>query len=63
MTRGFVWPDESWEDQGLDDVVDAPSLEVELSENEVVAELLDANGDVIRRWLARPPIGFALPHD
>jgi hypothetical protein len=63
VTRGFVWPDESWEDYGADEVPDPPQIEVELSENEVVAELLDANGDVIRRWLARPPIGFALPYD
>lgn len=33
-------------------------LTVEVSDNPVVAELLDAQGNVIRQWLKRPPIGY-----
>lgn len=38
--------------------VKAPTLEVDIVDNPVVAELLDAGGNVIRQWLARRPIGY-----
>jgi hypothetical protein len=34
------------------------SIEVEVSHNPIVAELLGPDGEVIRRWRERPPIGF-----
>jgi hypothetical protein len=59
--NGFIWPDESWEELGDDSTVEPPALEVEVSENEVLATLLGPDGEVIRTLLARPPVGFALP--
>jgi hypothetical protein len=38
-----------------------PVLEVFDSDNPVVAELLDADGTVIRQWRERPPFGFQVP--
>jgi hypothetical protein len=55
-----VWPVDEPE-EAEDPVPGPPVLEVEVSENPVIFELLDHNGEVIRQWLARPPIGFALP--
>ena len=34
------------------------SCEVDDRDNPVVAELLDVNGNVIRQWRERAPIGF-----
>lgn len=55
-----VWPVDEPE-EAEDPIPEPPVLEVEVSENPVVAELLDAEGNVIRQWVARPPIGFAVP--
>lgn len=44
--RGTEW---EWPDQ---------PVMVEVTDNPVVAELLDADGNVIRQWRERPPIGF-----
>ena len=35
-----------------------PPVEVTVTENPVVHELLDADGNVIRQWTERPRIGF-----
>lgn len=40
----YEWPDQS--------------IEVTVTDNPVVHELLDAKGTVIRQWTERPPIGF-----
>lgn len=37
-----------------------PPLEVEVADNPVVMELLGPDGEVIRQWLEREPIGFRL---
>ena len=37
---------------------EAPDLTLHVSENPVVAELLDADGGVLRQWRERPPFGF-----
>lgn len=58
---GFVWPYDPWEEESVDDAVPPPALEVEVSENPILATLLGPDGEVIRTLLARPPIGFALP--
>lgn len=54
---GF-WHDErtdtdyTWDDQ---------AIEVDISDNPIVHQLLDANGTVIRTWTARPPVGYRAP--
>jgi hypothetical protein len=57
---GTPYTDDEWLEH---DRPEPPELEVEVSENEVLATLLGPDGEVIRTLLARPPIGFALPHD
>lgn len=37
---------------------DVPELTVEMSDNPVVAELLGPDGNVIRQWVEREPIGY-----
>lgn len=50
-----AWYDErtgdqyEWTDQSID---------VTVTDNPVVHELLDQHGNVIRQWTERPPIGF-----
>lgn len=53
-------PDDDWEEAD-ETPPDPPELEVEVSENPVIATLLGPDGQVIRTLLARPPVGFALP--
>jgi hypothetical protein len=55
-----VWPVDEPE-EGEDPVPEPPALEVEVTDNPVIYELLGPDGEVIRQWLARTPIGFALP--
>ena len=59
-------PREPWTDEDISplyipsrDVPNAPEFTV--TENPVVAELLDADGNVIRQWTERPPFGFQVP--
>ena len=35
-----------------------PMMQVDVTDNPVIYELLDANGRAIRQWVERPPIGF-----
>lgn len=39
---------------------DPPDLIVEMSDNPVVAELLGPDGEVIRQWVEREPIGYRM---
>lgn len=42
--------------------IDEPHVpEVDVTDNPVVHELLDADGNVIRQWTERPPFGFQVP--
>ena len=41
--------------------IDAPHLEVEVTDNPIVAVLLGPDGEVVRAWTERPPVGFAYP--
>jgi hypothetical protein len=56
-----VWPVDEPEEGGEDPVPEPPALEVEVTENPVIAEILGPHGEVLAQMLARPPIGFALP--
>lgn len=50
----------SWVDLRTGDIYEWENgpVEVTVTENPVVHELLNASGKVIRQWTERPPIGF-----
>lgn len=49
--------DEEWIDSGVEPMA-WTGINVDVTENPVVAELLGPDGDVIRQWRERPPFGF-----
>lgn len=52
-----AWVRESGEVVWRDDFT-APAPDVDVTDNPVVDELLDAKGRVIRQWRERKPIGY-----
>lgn len=57
-----AWPGTpDFYDDEPDPYVQAPHLEVWVTDNPVVAELLGPDGEVITQWRERPPIGFDYP--
>jgi hypothetical protein len=38
--------------------MDMTQVQVTMTDNPIVAELLGPNGDVLRQWRERPPVGF-----
>lgn len=49
-----------WYDERTDTeyVFDTPAIDVTVTDNPVTHELLGPDGEVIRQWTERPPIGF-----
>ncbi len=49
-----------WLDERTGDeyTFDPPIPEVEVTDNPIVAQLLDHNGEPLRTWRERPAIGF-----
>jgi len=37
---------------------DPAAPEVDITDNPIIAELLDLDGNIVKQWTARPPIGF-----
>jgi hypothetical protein len=53
-----VYDDEWCDEPPVLQPLDMTQVQVEVSDNPIVAELLGPDGEVLRQWRERPPFGF-----